>query len=103
MNLNSEYDLIEAFQKLEDCGENPEEWETCPECGAKPKIWIFYGGRFAACKCDKKYEPKRVKAISLMEWEEKHPDLANYPHNELRDNWNNLCRRMRIGMKIGIL
>jgi len=83
-----EYDLINSYKTLEEEGFDPNQWDTCPKCDAKPKVWIFDNGSFADCKCGKKYTDSSVSAIAVMTYYRLHNTLAGYPDNELRDNWN---------------
>ncbi len=82
-----EYDLIDTYKELTE-KDNPSVWLTCPICIAKPRIWCFDNGRFAACKCSKKYSGPNITAIVVMPYYRSHGTLAGFPDNELRDNWN---------------
>jgi len=80
------YDLIDDYKTLESAGYKPEDWKDCTKCEAKPKVWLFDNGRYAACKCFSMYSQK-VKAESIMS-ASKRNNMVDYNKNELRDNWN---------------
>lgn len=90
-----EYDLIDAYVILEEEGFDSSTWNSCPVCKAKPKVWIFDNGRFADCKCGKKYSKRSVKAISIGEYvRNNNGSMARYPDDELRINWNRRCEEL---------
>jgi hypothetical protein len=97
--MQRDYDLISDYVSLESKGFNPDEWLTCQQCDAKPKVWIFDNGRSAACKCFSKYAHK-ITAISINAYYFRMSTLDGYPDNELRDNWNrhvtNVNRKLTI-------
>ena len=63
------------------------EWGKCPECGEKPRVWIFDNGCSAKCLCDRKYEPERVFVESIVS-AYKRDAGANYDRDNLRKEWN---------------
>lgn len=98
-----EYNLPNFYKNLQFAGFNPDEWNNCPKCDAKPRVWCFNNGRHATCKCYGVYD-KKVEAISVVEYHNKNDgDMSNYPHNQLRDNWNMRCENTERLMKISIL
>lgn len=100
------YDLIDSFITLEEAYDIPypimkewasDKWKWCPVCDAKPRVWTFDNGRFAACKCHKKYGDGYIQAVSIGEWVRSHNGSAlHYPELELRDNWNKRCVRLNL-------
>ena len=105
--MGRDYDLIDAFKSIEECYDIPypsleemhsSKWDTCPICYAKPRLWEFNNGRYAACKCVERYKDSRnVSAISIMEHLRKNNGSAwDYPSLELRDNWNKRCHDLDI-------
>jgi hypothetical protein len=88
--------LGSSYKTLTDSGFESSLWVSCPRCSAKPRVWIFDNGRYAACKCYTVYSNK-VSAVSIMEHYSRHGTTENYPDEELRDRWNYRCE-MLIGM-----
>tara|TARA_R110000772_G_scaffold262964_1_gene382451 strand:+ start:2654 stop:3013 length:360 start_codon:yes stop_codon:yes gene_type:complete len=100
-DINKEYDLIDSYKTLEEAYDthtwnsecHSDKWDTCPRCEAKPRVWLFDNGRFAACKCSTKYDTKcNVHAISIGQYiRQNNGSMVGYPETELRDNWNQHC------------
>lgn len=85
---NLEYNLIDAFKPLEEEDLIPSMWKTCPTCQAKPRVWIFDNGRFAACKCFRKYEDETPRAESIMSYAKRHNgNVLEYDSDGLRKAW----------------
>jgi len=80
------YDLSDDYITLESVRYKPREWSTCPKCNAKPKVWLFDNGKFAACKCFGFYDEK-VRAESVNSYAHRNA-MKSYRHTNLRDNWN---------------
>ena len=72
--------------------DSPEEWLECPNCGLKPKVWIFDNGRSTACGCGKsKYDHFSIHAESFMSVAKRSDNGAcckEYNSKELQHNWN---------------
>ena len=81
---------------------HPDNWDKCPICENKPKVWVFDNGRYAKCDCYELYGKfdqngeKIVSAVSVGDWARKKRDFLKYPFTELRDNWNKRCNRLNI-------
>lgn len=66
-----------------------EEWDRCPTCYKRPRIWIFDNGRYAKCQCDKLYKGARVSAECITDYVKRNNgSVVGYDYNELRKNWN---------------
>lgn len=78
------------YKKPEDEGG----WLECPECGLKPRVWVFDNGRSAHCVCgENSYNHKyEVKAKPIMDFVRKTGGFSGYDSDELRKNWNNLVK-----------
>ena len=48
-----EYRFKHSYNLIDDYvfPDNIEEWDDCPYCKAKPKIWEYNNGRHTGCKC----------------------------------------------------
>ena len=99
--MDKEYTLINSYKTLEELYDIPfpimtewhsDKWENCPNCDAKPKVWEFNNGRYAACKCNSRYDKKDISATSIGDHIIKNNgSAAGYQQLELRDNWNQHC------------
>lgn len=77
----------------EQYGIKPEEWEECPDCNEKPRLWVFDNGKYAKCKCQDTYEEAAASGQSIWNYHKEHNgDMSNYSHNDLRDNWNKFAK-----------
>ena len=57
-------------------------------------MWIFDNGRFAKCKCYKKYD-SGVSAISIMEvCRRDNGSVVNYNRKDLSDAWKERCEEI---------
>lgn len=75
---------------------NPEEWNECPRCNEKPRVWIFDNGAFAKCKCQDTYEESAAEGISIWQYHKAHNgDMTDWNHNDLRDNWNKYVEQQK--------
>lgn len=84
------YDLLDDYVTLESAAFKPEEWGTCPKCEAKPKVWLFDNGRYAACKCFTFYGQKvKSESVNSAAYRD---DMRNFDNDELRNNWNNYLK-----------
>lgn len=71
------------------------EWERCPCCGLKPKVWTFDNGRSTACGCwESKYDHFSIYAESIMSVYKRTggTNMTDYVRDELRENWNHWCK-----------
>jgi len=75
---------------------NPEgEWDDCPCCGLKPKVWVFDNGRKTACGCwESKYDHFSINAESIMSVHKRTNGkrMQEYDSDALRKNWNHWCK-----------
>lgn len=69
-----------------------DDWEPCPTCGLRPRVWEFDNGRSTACGCGRnEYDHFSIHAESIMSVvknSETGGDATNYHHDDLRKNWN---------------
>ena len=80
-----DYCLIEDYELPHDY----KEWSNCPNCGLKPKVWIFNNGRSTGCACGKtKYDHFSIHAESVMSVYSRCGDTKKYKSNTLKKNWN---------------
>ena len=75
---------------------NVDEWQECPYCKLKPKIWVFDNGRHTACGCCTDdysiYDHLSIHAESIMSvYKRCNGNLDEYDSDELRKNWNHWC------------
>ena len=75
--------------------ETDENWDKCPNCGLRPKKWVFDNGRRTGCGCgNNDYDHFSICAESIMSVHKrtdgKQTDI--YDPDELRENWNHWCR-----------
>lgn len=85
---HSSYDLIEDYKYPD----NISEWLNCPECGLKPKVWLFDNGRGTGCGChNSKYDHFSIRAESINSVYKRTGYTIEYNSNELRSNWNHWC------------
>ena len=70
-----------------------EEWDDCPRCGLKPKVWIFNNGRSTGCGChNSKYDHFSVDAESIVSVYVRTGGTVEYNSDDLHKNWNHYCR-----------
>ncbi len=83
-------ECIDSYKKPE----YPEQWECCPKCSLKPKVWCFDNGRSTACGCwESKYDHFSVRAESKMSVHNRTDGkkMTDYDIDELCKNWNHWC------------
>ena len=88
---HSWHHCIDAYEDPE----HPEQWDCCPNCKLKPKIWTFDNGRSTACGCwEDKYHHFSVRAESIMSVHKRTDGkkMTEYDSDELRKNWNHWCK-----------
>ena len=89
--INSFYNCIDDYKIPDNIGE----WQTCPYCKLKPRIWEFDNGRFTVCGCwNDTYQHFIVSAESIMSVVKNSHNgtsCADYDEDELRKNWNHYC------------
>ena len=90
--VHSDYFCIDAYIDAPEY----QQWESCPCCGLRPKIWVFDNGRQTACGCWKdEYDHFSVKSESIMSVHTRcDGNLTEYNRNQLRLNWNEYCATM---------
>lgn len=84
------YQLTDSYIFPEDL----EEWDNCPVCNAKPKVWEFNNGRYASCRChNSEYDHHIIYAESIMScYINDNGSLKNHKDDGLKNNWNTWCR-----------
>lgn len=91
---NDGWNLIDAYKPLDKCRfvKNKDDWEVCPDCGEKPRVWIFDNGEYADCKCCKdlyEHGASSVSVESICEHMRKNNgSTLNYDGDLLRKEWN---------------
>ena len=97
------YDLIDAYLILEevynsfpDIEPKPEEYNNCPRCGLKPRLWVFDNGKSAGCGCQPKYSGQYPEAIDINSYYRKFGTLKGYDINkeDLLKSWNYYTERV---------
>jgi hypothetical protein len=65
-------------------------WLVCPNCGLKPKVWIFDNGASTGCGCNiNRYDHFSIHAESIMSFYTNNSgDTSKYDRDQLRKNWN---------------
>lgn len=85
--------------------ENPEEWEPCPRCGLRPRVWEFNNGRGTMCACMREDDPYNpychfsINAESIASVVLRSPNKQSakeYDVDALRKNWNEWARTGKI-------
>lgn len=70
------------------------EWNRCPRCGLRPKVWIYDNGESTACGCwETMYDHFSIYAESIMSvYRRTHGNrMIEYDDDALRKNWNHFC------------
>lgn len=84
-----DYDLIDDYIFPDDI----QEWDDCPYCNSKPKVWKFDNGRSTGCKChNNKYDHRSIHAESILSFYKRTNTLNGYDDQELKNNWNHWCK-----------
>lgn len=80
------YLCIDAYKDPE----NQADWLDCPNCGIKPRVWVFDNGRSTACGCGNNiYDHFSIRAESIMSHAKRHNgSIMDYDSGELMKNWN---------------
>ena len=81
---------IDAYKIPDDIND----WDECPNCNRKPKVWCFNNGRSTACRCGKDiYDHHSIKSESIMSHLKRfNGNTTAYDCHELKTNWNHWCR-----------
>ena len=68
-------------------------WDECPNCGLKPKIWVFDNGRFTMCGCvGGELGHFSIRAESILSYyKNSGRAFDGYDTDGLRKNWNHWC------------
>ena len=84
--INSHHNCIDDYVYPKDV----DEWKECPNCGLKPKIWVFDNGKSTACGCwESKYDHFSIRAESILSYINRNRGSAiGYNFDELKENWN---------------
>ena len=71
-----------------------EEWDSCPRCGLRPKIWEFNNGSSTACGCgESRYDHWAIYSESIGSRLERNAKRTDSKlEGSLRNNWNHYCR-----------
>lgn len=74
---------------------NIEEWEACPRCKLKPRVWVFDNGEHTACGCWKsKYDHFDVQADqTIVENLRRTGGFNGYDEDDHRKKWNEYCNQ----------
>ena len=68
--------------------ENIDDWSPCPDCGARPHVWIFDNGSHAKCLCSHRWEPAAVSTEPAMHYARRNGgSLEGYDRDGLRRRW----------------
>ncbi len=97
------WDIGRQYKKLEECSISIVDWDTCPNCQKKPRLWLFDNGCYAKCKCDTKYGKASAEGINIEEWLITHNNSASdydTHHHDLRENWNKVVEVRNRKIKI---
>ena len=84
------WDLIDAYRPIEEVLPKGARygWLECTGCNEKPRLWVFDNGRYASCKCFKKYG-RHVCSESCLSTLKRGASLVEDHYcGELRNNWN---------------
>jgi hypothetical protein len=74
-----------------------QQWDNCPCCGLRPKVWTFDNGRSTACGCwDNTYKHHSIMAESIMSVYKRTGRTQEYDSDGLRKNWNHWCKTGKI-------
>lgn len=88
-DYTNDYDLIDDYK----FPLNIDDWNNCPACDSKPKVWVYDNGRSASCKChNSKYDHRSIFAESILSYYENNGSLDGYGSEDLRDNWNHWAK-----------
>ena len=89
---NSQYPVHSWIECIDAYKDPIAEYLPCPNCGLKPKVWVFDNGRSTACGCwNSKYDHFSIHAESIMSVIKRSSngeDCTGYDPAALRDNWN---------------
>ena len=93
MNISNKYTSHTFILCIDDYITSTGQWDDCPCCRLKPKIWIFDNGRSTACGCwDNKYDHFSVYAESIMSIYKHDGNTLDHDSDGLRKNWNHWCK-----------
>jgi len=94
--LNHGYKINGFISCISDYKEPDGDWEKCPCCNLRPKVWVFDNGKQTACGCWKnKYDHFAVRSESIISvYTRCGGDLCEYNSDQLRVNWNEYCATM---------
>ena len=71
-------------------------WLQCPQCGERPRTWVFDNGRYAKCCCADMYGPAQATAEDIMSvYNRCNGDVSSYCCDDLRLAWNKYIKEMR--------
>ncbi len=69
------------------------DWLPCPNCGLKPKVWLFDNGRSTACGCwNDTYRHFSIHAESINSAYSRTKKTEEHSPEDLMNNWNHWCK-----------
>jgi hypothetical protein len=89
------YEIHKYYECINDYVLPDGDWEKCPKCELKPKVWIFDNGRSTACGCwNTRYDHFSVFAESIMSVHKRTngKNMTEHDLDGLRKNWNHWCK-----------
>lgn len=89
--IDYRYKCTDAYEELADS----DGWLQCPNCGLKPRVWVFGNGRSTACGCgEDQYDHFSIHAESVVSVHMRTDGkkMTEYKGDGLRLNWNHWCR-----------
>ena len=90
------YNCIDAYKPVKD----PEQWDTCPNCSLKPRVWLFNNGESTACGCGKnRYDHFSIHSESILSIHSRTGNTAEFDPDTLKNNWNEWCRTGKINFE----
>lgn len=91
---HGDYYCIDAYKPVE----KPEEWDNCPRCKLKPKVWVFDNGEHTACGCwESKYDHFDVTVENTIGKNVRDTGgFLGYDPDTHRQNWNSYCRSYEV-------
>lgn len=87
-----QYQPHSYYNCIEDYKDPDGDWSSCPNCGLKPKVWLFDNGRSTACGCwESRYDHFAIHAESIMSVVKRTGMSVEHDSDGLRKNWNHWC------------
>lgn len=92
--VQNDYPAHNYYNCIDTYKEPDGDWSECPQCGLKPKVWVFDNGRHTHCGCwNSMYDQFNVSAESIMSVYKRAygKNITQYDSDGLRKNWNHWC------------